>query len=252
MNHKPAFRRSVLACAASLIALAPLPAAAQRAPVAIHISAKPLAAALNELAQSTRTNILFAPDAVKGLRSTAVRGVLTPEKAARQLVLGTQLEVLRDDVGALIVRKRAEPGRARRDAALRGSAGGGAAAPVRIASADPKLSNLGVSVAAVAVPAAAAAPVAESGLADIVVTAQKRAESLQDTPISIAALTAVDLEKSGVNEISDLRYEVPSLQITPHPNNGASTRIFMRGVGNNDDQITQDPSVAVYVDGVYV
>ncbi len=90
------------------------------------------------------------------------------------------------------------------------------------------------------------------GIADIVVTAQKREESLQKTPISIAAFTAADLEKSSINEINDLRSQVPSLQIAPHPNSGTTARIFMRGVGNNDDQITQDPAVAVYVDGVYV
>ena len=111
-------------------------------------------------------------------------------------------------------------------------------------------------LSAVVVPGQALAqeaePVAETGIADIVVTAQKREESLQKTPISIAAFTADDLAKNGINEISDLRSQVPSLQITPHPNSGVTTRIFMRGVGNNDDQITQDPSVAVYVDGVYV
>ena len=72
----------------------------------------------------------------------------------------------------------------------------------------------------------------EAGIADIVVTAQKREESLQKTPISIAAFTADDLIKNGINEISDLRSQVPSLQITPHPNSGVSTRIFMRGVGS--------------------
>lgn len=96
------------------------------------------------------------------------------------------------------------------------------------------------------------APANEGGIADIVVTAQKREESLQKTPISIVAFTGDDLAKAGINEISDLRSQVPSLQIVPHPNSGTTTRIFMRGVGNNDDQITQDPSVAVYVDGVYL
>jgi iron complex outermembrane receptor protein len=93
---------------------------------------------------------------------------------------------------------------------------------------------------------------ADTGVEDIVVTAQKREESLQDTPISIVALTASDLEKKGVSGLVDLRSQVPNLQLTPHPNSGSTTQIFMRGVGLNDDQITQDPSVAVYMDGVYV
>jgi len=99
-----------------------------------------------------------------------------------------------------------------------------------------------------------AAPAADeaSGLGEIVVTAQKRAESLQDTPISIAAFTAEDLETRGISGLTDLRANVPNLQLTPHPNSAATTQIFMRGVGLSDDQITQDGGVAVYMDGVYV
>ncbi|WOK36330.1 TonB-dependent receptor [Sphingomonas sp. C3-2] len=93
---------------------------------------------------------------------------------------------------------------------------------------------------------------ANVGLDDIVVTAQKRQESLQDTPISIAAFTAADLETKGINGLADLRANVPNLQLTPHPNSAGTTQIFMRGVGLNDDQITQDGGVAVYMDGVYV
>lgn len=90
------------------------------------------------------------------------------------------------------------------------------------------------------------------GLGDIVVTAQKRAESLQDTPISIAAFTADELETKSITGLADLRANVPNLQLTPHPNGAGTTQIFMRGVGLSDDQITQDGGVAVYMDGVYI
>lgn len=95
-------------------------------------------------------------------------------------------------------------------------------------------------------------PSAPTGLDDIVVTAQKRAESLQDTPISIAAFTERDLEARAISGLADLRGNVPNLQLAPHPNGAATTQIFMRGVGLNDDQITQDGGVAVYIDSVYV
>ncbi|WP_150290995.1 TonB-dependent receptor [Sphingobium estronivorans] len=93
---------------------------------------------------------------------------------------------------------------------------------------------------------------ASDGIEEIVVTAQKREESLQDTPVSIAAFTAKDLEAKGISGLTDLRANVPALQLTPFPNNAATTQIFMRGVGLSDDQITQDGGVAVYMDGVYV
>jgi iron complex outermembrane recepter protein len=103
-------------------------------------------------------------------------------------------------------------------------------------------------------PAAAqeAAPQAEQGIGEIVVTAQRREESLQDTPISIVALTAEDLEAKRIDGLIDLRANVPNLQLTPFPNNAATTQIFLRGVGLSDDQITQDGGVAVYQDWVYV
>ncbi|MBN7796519.1 TonB-dependent receptor [Parahaliea mediterranea] len=93
---------------------------------------------------------------------------------------------------------------------------------------------------------------AQPMLEEVVVTAQKREESLQDTPISLAALGSDELETRGIEDLTDLRSVVPNLQLTPHPNSAATARIYVRGIGNSDDQITQDPSVAVYMDGVYL
>lgn len=121
--------------------------------------------------------------------------------------------------------------------------------------------NRNSSLLAIAIGACIAAPIhghaqtasrASAGLEEVIVTAQKRAESLQDTPISMMALTSDSLENRGINDLFDLRAEVPSLQVTPHPNSATTARVFIRGVGNNDDQVTQDPSVAVYLDGVYI
>ena len=113
---------------------------------------------------------------------------------------------------------------------------------------------LGSAALGCALPALAqqADSVDNGGLGEIVVTAQKREESLQDTPISIAAFTASDLENKNITGLTDLRANVPNLQMTPHPNGAGTTQIFMRGVGISDDGITQDASVAVYMDGVYV
>ena len=93
---------------------------------------------------------------------------------------------------------------------------------------------------------------ASYALEEVVATAQRKAESLQDAPISIAAFSSEALEKKGISNLVDLRANVPNLQLTPHPNSATTARVYMRGVGNNDDQVTQDPSVAVYMDGVYL
>lgn len=90
------------------------------------------------------------------------------------------------------------------------------------------------------------------GLADIVVTAQKRAESLQDTPISISALDANALESKRVVSLSDLTSAIPNMQVSPHPNTGTTLRVMIRGIGEPSATQTRDSPVAVYVDGVYV
>lgn len=92
----------------------------------------------------------------------------------------------------------------------------------------------------------------DGGLEEIVVTAQRKSESLQDTPISIVAFSSTTLENKGIAGLSDLQTQVPNLQLTPFPNNATSPRVYIRGIGNNSDHHTQDPSVAVYVDGVYM
>ncbi len=91
-----------------------------------------------------------------------------------------------------------------------------------------------------------------TAIEEIIVTAQKREESLQDTPISIAAFDSETLEKFGINNLEDLTALATNVDITPFPNSRATMVVFMRGVGNNDAQTTQDPSVGVYLDGVYV
>jgi len=92
-------------------------------------------------------------------------------------------------------------------------------------------------------------------LEEIVVTAQKRAESLQDTPIAITAFTATALADKGINDISEIANFTPGLVFdTTSPIGGVSSgaAVFIRGIGNTDFSLTTDPGVGTYVDGVYV
>ena len=108
---------------------------------------------------------------------------------------------------------------------------------------------------AAAILAAPMVQAAESGayaLEEVVVTAQKKAESLQDAPISLTAFGQQELETKGINSLSDIGANVPSMSIQPFPINNATLRIFIRGIGISDAQIPQDPPVGVYMDGVYI
>lgn len=93
---------------------------------------------------------------------------------------------------------------------------------------------------------------AAPALEEIIVTAEKREESLQDVPISIAAFSQDALEKLGITDIKGLASKVPNVLINEFTGSATTVRLFIRGVGQNDVQVTQDPSVALYMDGVYI
>ena len=93
---------------------------------------------------------------------------------------------------------------------------------------------------------------AAPALEEVFVTAEKRVESLQDVPISIVAFNQAALENLGISDIKDLAAKVPNVQIGEFTGSSTTVRLFIRGVGQGDVQVTQDPSVALYMDGVYI
>lgn len=92
---------------------------------------------------------------------------------------------------------------------------------------------------------------ASSGmLQEVIVTAQKREESLQETPIAISAMTAEVLEQRGIVDVSQLTALSPNLTTTISPGSMANSTISLRGVANGDGILTSDSPVGTYVDGV--
>ena len=92
-------------------------------------------------------------------------------------------------------------------------------------------------------------------LEEIVVTAQKREEGLQDTPIAVTAFTSAALEDKNIENIAQLADFTPNLIFdTTSPVSGLSSGavVFIRGIGNTDFSLTTDPGVGTYVDGVYI
>ncbi|KLE33982.1 TonB-dependent receptor [Aurantiacibacter luteus] len=89
----------------------------------------------------------------------------------------------------------------------------------------------------------------------ILVTARRREESLQDTPIAISAFSAETLEDRQIVQTSDLERITPSLQFKPAgqlSGNSASSVVFIRGIGQLDPTAAVDPGVGIYIDEVYV
>ncbi len=93
-----------------------------------------------------------------------------------------------------------------------------------------------------------------SGLEEIIVTARKVEENLQQTPIAITALTGGALEDRQVFTTDVLDQVVPNLQFAnnaPLAGNNSSSAVFIRGIGQTDPTSTVDPGVGLYVDDVY-
>lgn len=107
-----------------------------------------------------------------------------------------------------------------------------------------KMSRVAVAIAA----ATAVGSVNAQVLEEIVVTAQKRTESLQDVPISITTIDGTKIEQAGINNLEDLTAFVPNLQLTE---NAVATSIVMRGVGPGANQ-SFEQSVGLYVDGIHL
>lgn len=90
------------------------------------------------------------------------------------------------------------------------------------------------------------------GIEEIVVTAQKRAQSLQDVPISITALDASSIEANRVVTVRDLSAIAPNLTVRPAPGGTGGPVYSMRGILSLATAPGADKGVSLYVDGVYI
>jgi len=121
--------------------------------------------------------------------------------------------------------------------------------PADVGQADPAAAN----------PSAAGAAQAEDdgagGIRDIVVTAQKRAESVQDVPIAVSAFASEALEERAVSSVAQLSNLTPNVTLDSSVPFSGSTAVLaasIRGIGSNDFAFNIDPGVGVYLDGVYL
>ena len=92
---------------------------------------------------------------------------------------------------------------------------------------------------------------------EVVVTARKTEENLQDTPIAVTAFTSKEIETRGLVDVADIGDSSPNVQISSSGSAGPSgasdaPSVFIRGIGLNDFTINTDPAVGMYVDNVYI
>src|SRR5688572_13242501 len=104
-----------------------------------------------------------------------------------------------------------------------------------------------VAGAASAAEAPAEAASTKTGLDEIVVTARKRSESLQDVPLSVVAVSGELMQQQGIKRLEDLQFKVPNFAMTE---TGIGTNIAIRGIFSGVNQGFEQ-SVGTYVDGIH-
>ena len=87
-------------------------------------------------------------------------------------------------------------------------------------------------------------------LEEVIVTATKREQTLQEVPVAVSVVSAQQIEKAQVLDIKDLQTLVPSLRVT-QLQSSANTNFIIRGFGNGANNAGIEPSVGVFIDGVY-
>jgi len=101
-----------------------------------------------------------------------------------------------------------------------------------------------------AMPVSAPVP-ASAQIDEIITTAQRRAETLQDVPVAATVITTRELETLQIYDTLDVQSFVPNLNIGTNTGTTNAARIFLRGIGEDESRGAVEPAVATYVDGVY-
>lgn len=89
-----------------------------------------------------------------------------------------------------------------------------------------------------------------TGLEDIIVTARRRSESVQDIPVAVTVISAEQIERRDLTSIEKIAATAPQLQIA-RTGTGAGAQVTMRGIGSSPTSIGIESSVAVIVDNIY-
>lgn len=85
---------------------------------------------------------------------------------------------------------------------------------------------------------------------EVIVTATKRATTLQETPVAVTVTTAETIKRAEILDIKDLQSVVPTLRVS-QLQNSANTSLSIRGFANGSNNIGLEPSVALFIDGVF-
>ncbi len=127
-------------------------------------------------------------------------------------------------------------------------------ATAQTATSAPLLADATQAQSTPAAPAAAAAPAPSGGLQEVIVTATRRAENVQNVPITVNAFTSQQIQTANATSIHDLSNMTAGATLdqgSPFSGDNSVLVASIRGIGQDDFAFNLNPSVGVYVDGVY-
>src|SRR3569833_542734 len=254
-NAERALRLTVPWIMGGLGALIALPALALAAALTytFHIDGQPLNQALRVFSDQSGLQIVYHTELLPEIATRRVDGIYDAQTALNRLLRGTGLVARQVNTRTFAIAAQ----EAQRD-------GDGEILPTRaVRVADQRADSPLLAQAAPnpAIPAAASASPgsAENGegnqLTEVVVTAEKRAENIQDVPIAITAYSESDLRSKGITDIHGLSRLTPNVNLdagSPFSGPNSVLSASIRGSGQDDFAFNLDPGVGVYLDGVYL
>jgi iron complex outermembrane receptor protein len=217
-----------------------LTAAAARPQIltAFDLPSEPLADALRAVASQTHSNILFDRNLVQGLFAGPLKARLDLDAALERLLADTSLTYHRTDQSTVIITRIGHaPPKVDRTANLP----------------NTEASPSGTEVARTGPPAASAASsIRDTGgtLAEVVVTAEKRTENLQDTPVAVVAVSGSALNSEGIREFTNLEKVAPEVRVDRVVGYDS---VMIRGVNqtSGDGPGNESPNT-FYIDNAYL
>jgi iron complex outermembrane recepter protein len=208
------------------------------------ISNQSLSQALRNYGQISGQEIIFTEDVVAGVNTTSLKGDYTAQAALDILLRGTGLIAERSPAGALMIRRpRGTSTASSAPLSLDRTAYAGIALHIAQSGAetpDPATAQSSSQTSS---------GTDANALEEVVVTAQKRSERLEDVPISVSVITGTALRNFGVGTTTELSTLVPGFVAQERT---GSFVPYLRGVGSVDPSAANESIVSTYVDGVYL
>lgn len=88
-------------------------------------------------------------------------------------------------------------------------------------------------------------------LEEVMVTAERRVENVQEVPVAISVLDPIEMERRQIYNTLDAMSNVPNLAVSNNPGQASSTTVFLRGIGSTESIVTLDTAIGFYLDDVY-